>query len=82
MLEIRRVRPASQPGRLRKHTEWCLHQYRSRFPRPLAAREYQYARRVWHRPCDGGCYVVCRGLPLPDAGEARCRQAGAWLEAW
>ena len=31
-----------------------------------AAREYQYARRVWHRPADGGCYVVCRGLALPD----------------
>lgn len=68
VLEIRRVKPSSQPGRLHKHTEWCLHQYRSRFPRPLAAREYQYARRVWHRPSDGGCYVICRGLPLPDAG--------------
>lgn len=42
-------------------------------PTLQAAREYQYARRVWHRPSDGGAYVLCRGLPLPDAG------ALAWL---
>ena len=45
MLDIRRLQPASAaalPGssasaraRLLKHSEWCLHQYRSRFPRPL-----------------------------------------------
>lgn len=23
---------------------------------------------MWHRPSDGGAYVLCRGLPLPDAG--------------
>jgi hypothetical protein len=73
VLDIRRVQPASQAGgRLHKHTEWCLHAYRSRFPRPMAAREYQYARRVWHRPSDGGCYVLCRGLALPDAGVVCC----------
>ena len=140
VLEIRRVKPGSQPGRLHRHSEWALHSYLSRFPRPLvggwwggcrgkgwwwwwcrrggawlngrtgsaarpgvlpflhmhsccstctaalpppallptpppthslqAAREYQYARRVWHRPADGGCYVLCRGMPLPDAGAA------------
>eukprot|EP00887_Chlorella_sp_A99_P004935 scaffold4.g4935.t1 len=60
-LEIERLVP---PGleRAPRHSEWCLHRYRSRFPRPMAAREYTYARRVWHRPADGGCYAVCRTL--------------------
>lgn len=37
MLEIKRVKPQDQSAcqRLHKHSEWCLHQYRSRFPRPM-----------------------------------------------
>lgn len=30
-----------------------------------AARVYSYARRVWHRPNDGGCYMICRATKLP-----------------
>ena len=150
VLDIRRCPPNGHPtgAHVHKHSEWCLHQYRSRFPRPLvrrvlgftvgipawlasprsqrsrfgwgsqqagkarpsfqkhhlncsinrtdlllpllplpeqAAREYQYARRVWHRPADGGAYVLCRGLPLPDAGERAatgcCRRCGVPLGA-
>ena len=33
---------------------------RTRFPAPLASREYIYARRVWARASDGGCYSVSR----------------------
>jgi hypothetical protein len=40
-----------------------------RFPKPLASRSYTYARRVWARPCDGGCYVLARAAaPPPGAG--------------
>lgn len=62
---IKRVLP---PGasRLSKHAESCLHKYTSRFPRPMAPREYNYARRVWHRPSDGGCYVICKAMNLPQ----------------
>ena len=80
-MEIRRVRPQGQSSpRLHRHSEWCLHQYRTRFPRPMAAREYQYARRVWHRPSDGGAYVLCRGLPMADAGQhAGTGRLAGWL---
>ncbi|KAL6778116.1 hypothetical protein ACKKBG_A16975 [Auxenochlorella protothecoides x Auxenochlorella symbiontica] len=47
--------------------ESCLQKYRSRFPRPMASREYHYARRVWDRPADGGCYALCRDVELPGA---------------
>lgn len=38
-----------------------------RFPMPMAARDYVYARRVWHRPADGGCYCVSRSCSHPSA---------------
>lgn len=55
------------PGetRISKHAESCLQRYVSRFPRPLSARRYEYARRVWTRPCDGGCYAISRSCSLP-----------------
>ena len=28
---------------------------------------YEYARRDWTRPTDGGCYAICRQCPLPSA---------------
>jgi hypothetical protein len=37
--------------------ETCFLYTRSKFPRPMAAREYVFARRVVPR-ADGGCYVV------------------------
>lgn len=57
------------PGETRvyKHSESCMHRYISRFPRPLSGRMYEYARRVWTRPSDGGCYAICRQCPLPSA---------------
>lgn len=49
-----------QQQHVSRHAESCIHQYISRFPRPMAPREYTYARRVWNRPSDGGCYVIAR----------------------
>lgn len=72
VLDIKRVAPEGW-ARAPRHSEWCLHRYRSRFPRPMAAREYCYARRVWHRPSDGGCYAICTRCELPPGGDgARC----------
>ena len=36
---------------------------RASFPMPFAARVYLYARRVWERPSDGGCYILSRSTP-------------------
>lgn len=36
------------------------------FPKPMASRSYIYARRVWHRPSDGGCYCLARSCVYPD----------------
>lgn len=47
---------------------------RSRFPTPMAQREYLYARRVWSKADDGGCYMVSRGMtthPCPPATSGR-----------
>lgn len=41
-----------------------------KFPKPLAQRSYAYARRVWARPCDGGCYVLARACAPPAGGAA------------
>jgi hypothetical protein len=38
---------------------------RVRFPPPMAQREYLYARRVWAKSDDGGCYAVSRACPYP-----------------
>lgn len=35
------------------------------FPKPMASRSYLYARRVWPRPADGGCYCLSKGCTLP-----------------
>jgi hypothetical protein len=35
------------------------------FPKPMASRSYLYARRVWPRPSDGGCYCLSRGCVVP-----------------
>ncbi|WIA18959.1 hypothetical protein OEZ85_003628 [Tetradesmus obliquus] len=39
------------------------------FPKPMASRSYIYARRVWHRPSDGGCYCLSKacGFEAPPA---------------
>lgn len=37
------------------------------FPRPMASRSYVYARRVWHRPSDGGCYCLAKSCSYPGA---------------
>ena len=80
-IEIRRVEPTSAaeasasasgastapPSRGARLSEWAQHRYRSRFPRPMAAREYNYVRRVWPRPTAGGCYAICRACDAPAA---------------
>jgi len=59
------------PGesRISKHAESCMHRYVSRFPRPLSGRTYEYARRVWTRPSDGGCYAICKSCDLPSGDQ-------------
>ncbi len=56
------------PGetRISKHSESCMQRYICRFPRPLSGRSYEFARRVWTRPDDGGCYAICKSCPLPS----------------
>lgn len=53
-------------SRVSRHAESCLHRYISKFPRPLSARSYEYARRVWTRPSDGGCYAISKSCTLPS----------------
>eukprot|EP00878_Enallax_costatus_P021596 GHUV01022880.1.p1 GENE.GHUV01022880.1~~GHUV01022880.1.p1 ORF type:complete len:550 (+),score=197.63 GHUV01022880.1:1412-3061(+) len=36
------------------------------FPKPMASRSYMYARRVWHRPSDGGCYCLSKSCYYAD----------------
>jgi hypothetical protein len=43
---------------------------RSRFPAPMAQREYLYARRVWAKADDGGVYMVSRAIPTHPAPPA------------
>jgi hypothetical protein len=35
------------------------------FPKPMTSRSYLYARRVWPRPSDGGCYCLSKACTLP-----------------
>ncbi|KAK9820651.1 hypothetical protein WJX81_006833 [Elliptochloris bilobata] len=45
--------------------------FRARWPRPMASREYVYARRVWPRPSEGGCYSVSRACDHTVAPQPR-----------
>lgn len=57
-----------------KHAESSIFVSVSKFPRPLAPRRYEYARRVWHRPLDGGCYAIsqsCEEGQIWDRMEAK-----------
>lgn len=40
------------------------------FPKPMASRSYMYARRVWPRPSDGGCYCLSKACPAPGSASA------------
>jgi hypothetical protein len=62
-LEVLRPTPAGC-SRASRHAESCLHSYLSKFPGPLASRRYNYARRVWHRPSDGGCYTIAQSCEI------------------
>lgn len=46
---------------------------RTKFPPPMASREYVYARRSWAKPDDGGCYCVSRSCAHPAVPRAPCR---------
>lgn len=49
---------------------------RTRFPPPMAQREYVFARRVWYKSDDGGCYCVSRTCPphlQPTTPNPGCR---------
>jgi hypothetical protein len=43
------------------------------FPKPMASRSYIYARRVWHRPSDGGCYCLSKACAFDAAPALPCR---------
>ena len=62
-------------SRASRHAESCVHSFLSKFPVPMAARRYDYARRVWHRPSDGGCYVVCRSCDVAEEEQAQAPRA-------
>ncbi|KAJ9510517.1 hypothetical protein QJQ45_015986 [Haematococcus lacustris] len=51
----------------------CFLYARSRFPAPMAQREYVYARRVWAKQDDGGAYIVSRATAHPALPAAGCR---------
>ena len=38
---------------------------RTRFPPPMAHREYVFARRVWYKADDGGCYCISKACSHP-----------------
>jgi len=65
-LEVLRPIPGGC-SRASRHAESCLHSYLSKFPGPLAPRRYNYARRVWHRPSDGGCYSISQNCEIAPA---------------
>ena len=69
------------PGvsRQSRHAESCLHRYISKFPTPLGARKYEYARRVWNRPSDGGCYAISKSCELPSPGPNRYVQVKEYI---
>ncbi|KAG2442268.1 hypothetical protein HXX76_002355 [Chlamydomonas incerta] len=44
---------------------------RTKFPPPMASREYTYVRRCWAKPDDGGSYCISRAcVACPPAGVA------------
>lgn len=51
------------------------------FPKPMSARSYVYARRVWDRPSDGGCYCLARacGHPAPSPLPSRAVPVGDYV---
>eukprot|EP00890_Picochlorum_soloecismus_P005170 jgi/Picsp_1/5654/NSC_03013-R1_lipid-binding start domain-containing protein len=69
------------PGvsRQSRHAESCLHRYISKFPTPLGARKYEYARRVWNRPSDGGCYAISKSCELPSPGPNKYVQVKEYI---
>lgn len=57
-------KPAGQEVGVLPH-ESVVMQALVQFPKPMASRSYLYARRVWPRPADGGCYCLSKGCTLP-----------------
>lgn len=78
-LLIERVQEADVNADTREQTGYpttasisCLQKFRTKFPRPMASREYHYARRVWPRTVDGGCYAINRRVTFPgEQGRVR-----------
>lgn len=46
---------------------------RTRFPPPMAHREYVFARRVWYKADDGGCYCISKACLHPAPPQPGCR---------
>lgn len=75
------LKPISQPNisleaKDLHHRSYCQSSYmyaRTKFPPPMASREYVYARRVWNKADDGGCYTISRSCAHPSPPPAGCR---------
>lgn len=46
-----------------------LEYWRSKFPRPMAQREYVFSRKDWPGEGEGESYSLCRSCPLPSDAE-------------
>ncbi|GFR40739.1 hypothetical protein Agub_g1349 [Astrephomene gubernaculifera] len=57
---------------------------RTKFPPPMAAREYTYVRRSWAKPDDGGCYCISRDFahPSPPAAGGRAVRVSDFVSAY
>ncbi len=70
-------RPNTPPEAVRaaSHAQSSFMYARARFPPPMAHREYTFARRVWYKADDGGCYCISKACAHPAPPEAGCRTA-------
>ncbi len=55
------------------HAQSSFMYARTRFPPPMSQREYLYARRVWYKADDGGCYCISKACQHPMPPQASCR---------
>jgi hypothetical protein len=63
---------SSKPAEVLLHESGIL-QALVQFPKPMASRSYIYARRVWDRPSDGGCYCLSKACSYEAPPALPCR---------
>ena len=67
------VAAPSSPAVLPSYCQSSFVYSRTRFPPPMAQREYVFARRVWYKADDGGCYCISKATTHPSPPAAGCR---------